>query len=89
MEGHDEEIPPVGASEPDSEPRCGKRKEPEPDSDDTEKEGQGQAKKKVMTIYDCFVPYAYGPHTIEQSDRFDCYEFQQMTSCSKYNWFQR
>lgn len=72
---------------------CGKRKEPEPDSDDvsdnTEKEGQGQAKKKVTTIYDLFVPYAYGAHAMEQSDRFECYEFQQQTSCSKYNWFQR
>lgn len=66
-----------------------KRKEPEPDSDDTEKEGQGQKPKKVMTIYDFFIPYAYGPHAIEQSDRFESYEFQQMTSCSKYNWFQR
>lgn len=65
-----------------------KRKEPEPESDENE-EGQRPATKKVMTIYDFFVPYAYGAHAMEQSDRFECYEFQQMTACSKYNWFQR
>lgn len=68
---------------------CGKRKEPEPDSDDTEKEEQGQKPKKVITIYDWFRPWTTPSHAAEQSDVFYDYTFEQPSSSTKYNWFQR